>query len=50
VVVHDLKHLLDHVTLEADAATPKQLLTNQFLTGIPVEVNKQLRMCFWRHR
>ena len=28
---------------EADVDTRKQLLTHQFLTGIPVEVSKQLR-------
>jgi len=50
MVVLDLKHLLDHIMPETDAATPKLLLTNQFLTGIPVEISKQLRMCCWRHR
>ena len=28
---------------DADAGTRKQLLTHQFLTGIPDEVSKQLR-------
>ena len=34
--------MLDLAMLEADATTQKWLLTHQFLTGIPVEVNKQL--------
>ena len=41
--VHNLKRLLHQAMPEADAATRKQLLIHQFLTGIPVEVSKQLR-------
>ena len=43
VFVHELKRLLDQAIPEIDAATRKQLLLHQFLTGIPVEVSKQLR-------
>ena len=43
VFVHELKHLLDHGMPEADVTTRKQLLIHQFLTGVPVEVSKQLR-------
>ena len=41
--VHELKCLLDHAMPKADATTRKKLLIHQFLTGIPVEVSKQLR-------
>ena len=43
VFVHELKRLLHQAMPEADATTRKQLLIHQFLTGIPVEVSKQLR-------
>ena len=43
VFVHELKWLLHQAMSEADAATRKQLLIHQFLTGILVEVSKQLR-------
>ena len=43
VFVHELKRLLDHAMPKADATMRKTLLTHQFLTGIPVEVSKQLR-------
>ena len=40
---HELKRLMDQAMPDADAGTRKQLLTHQFLTGIPDEVSKQLR-------
>ena len=43
VFVHELKRLMDQAMPEADAPTRKQLLIHQFLTGVPVEVSKQLR-------
>ena len=43
VFVHELKRLMDQAMPDADAGTRKQLLTHQFLTGIPDEVSKQLR-------
>ena len=43
VFVHELKRLMDQAMPDADAATCKQLLTHQFLKGIPDEVSKQLR-------
>ena len=42
VFIHELKRLLDQAMPDADAQTRKQLLIHQFLTGIPVEVSKQL--------
>ena len=43
VFIHELKWLMDQAMPDADAPTRKQLLIHQFLTGIPVEVSKQLR-------
>ena len=43
VFVHELKRLLDQAMPGAEAATRKQLLIHQFLTGIPIDVSKQLR-------
>ena len=43
VFAHELKRLMDQAMPDADAATCKQLLIHQFLTGIPDEVSKQLR-------
>ena len=43
IFVHELKRLLDQAMLEIDATTQQQLLLHQFLTGIPVEVSKQLQ-------
>ena len=43
VFAHELKRLMDQAMPDADAGTRKQLLTHQFLTGIPDEVSKQLR-------
>ena len=43
VFIHELKRLMDRAMPDADAPTRKQLLIHQFLTGIPVEVSKQLR-------
>ena len=43
VFIHELKRLMDQAMPDADAQTRKQLLIHQFLTGIPVEVSKQLR-------
>ena len=43
VFVHELKRLMDQAMPDTDAGTRKQLLTHQFLTGIPHEVSKQLR-------
>jgi len=34
---------MDQAMPEADAAMLKQLLIHEFITGIPVEVSKQLR-------
>ena len=43
VFIHELKRLMDQAMPDADAQTRKQLLIHQFLTGIPVEMSKQLR-------
>ena len=43
VFIRELKGLMDQAMLDADAQTRKQPLIHQFLTGIPVEVSKQLR-------
>ena len=43
VFAHELKRLMDQAMPDEDAATRKQLLIHQFLTGIPDKVSKQLR-------
>ena len=43
VFIHELKRLMDQAMPDADAQTRKQLLIHQFLTGIPLEVSKQLQ-------
>ena len=42
VFLHVLKQLLEQVMPEADAATRKQLLIHQFLTGLPTHMSRQL--------
>ena len=39
VFLHVLKQLLEQAMPEADAATRKQLLTHQFLTGLPTHMS-----------
>ena len=41
--VHKLKQLLSQAMPDISAPTAEQLLLHQFLTGLPLEVSKQLR-------
>ena len=41
--VHDLKTLLSRAMPDIDAIARSQLVLHQFLMGLPVKVNRQLR-------
>ena len=43
VYVHELKRLLSQALPKADSPTRNQLLSHQFLSGLPTQVSKQLR-------
>ena len=43
VDIHKLKQLSKKVMPNADAATRKQLLLHQFVSGLPAHIGKQLR-------
>ena len=42
-VFHELKQLSKKAMPDADAATLKQLLLHQFVSGLPAHIGKQLR-------